>query len=91
MVLSEGDLEQIGDKVQEITTEYWNMVEDRYEELITSVQESITELKILEFSMRYPTYIHERITEGRLIISTLVARLTQISAGDLQFKSAKIQ
>lgn len=38
MVLTEGDLEQIRDKVLEITMESWNRVEDYYGELITGVQ-----------------------------------------------------
>jgi len=46
MVLTKGDLDQIGDKVQEITMESWNRVEDCYGELITGVEEITVELKI---------------------------------------------
>jgi len=50
--------------------------EDCYGELITGVQERIMELNIFTLSIRQPTQIHERITEGRSIMPTLAVRLT---------------
>lgn len=61
MVLTNGGLEQIGDRIQEVTAESWNKWEDIYSALLTSVQEHIAELKIFAQTIRQPMQVVERI------------------------------
>jgi len=76
MVLTEGDLDQIENKVHEITMESWNKVEDHYGKLITSVLDMFAELNILALSVRQLEKIKEGVTKGSPIEPTLATRLT---------------
>lgn len=91
MVLTEGDLGQIGDSIQEETTESWNKVEDCYDALMTSVIKRIAKLKILAQTVRQPTQIEERVRVERQIEPMFAARLAQIHVGALHLDSIEIQ
>ena len=45
--VTEGDLDKIRDKIQEVMEESWNKLEDCYDTLLIGVKECIAELNIL--------------------------------------------
>ena len=91
MVLTEGDLDQIIDKVLEITAESQNMVEDHYGELITVLLQSIPELKIWVQTSIPPTQIGQGLHHEILIETTFRMRIMYIPVAALQFDSAKVK
>lgn len=91
MFLTDGDLDQIGERIQEAMTESWNKLEYLYATLLTGVKERIAELKILAWKVRQPVQAEENLGEERPIEPTLAAQISLISARALQFDSAKVQ
>lgn len=47
MVLTDGDLDHIGDKIKESIEESWNKLEDHYDTFLTGFKEHIVELNNL--------------------------------------------
>jgi len=78
MVLTDGELNEIGDKVKEATMESWRKIEDHYSALLRSVEKSIIELKILEQTSRKLVNIGQTIHPERLMEMTFGMRIMQI-------------
>jgi len=91
VVLADGDLDQITDRIQEATTKSWNKLEDRYDTLLTGVKEHIAELKILAQTVRQLVQEEEKLGEERSVEPTLVVQIALIPIGALHFDSAKVQ
>lgn len=91
MVLTEGDLDQIRDKVQEITMESQNRVEYRYGELITGVQQSIAELKILVQTSGTPAQIRQGKHQEILIETKFWMMIMKIPTKALHFYSVEVK
>jgi len=47
LVLTEGDLDETEEKLQQVTVDSWNKTEDLYDTLLIGVEQSIAKLKIL--------------------------------------------
>lgn len=52
LVLTDGDIHEISEKVQEVTTKNWDRIDDFYKEILTLVQQGIAELKALPQTTR---------------------------------------
>lgn len=91
LILTNGDLDHIGDKIQEAMTKSWNNLEDHYTSLLTSVIECIEKLKTLAQTVRQPVQVEEKLGEERQVEPTLAVQITQIPAGALQFDSTEVQ
>lgn len=52
LVLTKGEIDEIGEKVQEVIAETWNKVNGRYKMTLTYVQHGIVELKVLAQTTR---------------------------------------
>lgn len=47
LLLTDGDINEIREKVQEVTTETWNKVDGHYRMLLTDIQLGIAKLTVL--------------------------------------------
>lgn len=72
-------------------TKSWNKIEDRYNALLTVVEQSIVELKILVKKSRQPTQIGQGLQQERLIEVTFRMRIMQILVGARHFDSAEVK
>jgi len=91
LTLTDGDLDEMCEKIQEVTIESWNKIEDCYSALLIGVEQSITKLKILVQTSKQPVLIGQRLQPRRLMETTFGIRIIQILARALQFNSIKVK
>lgn len=85
MVLTDGDLDEIGEKVQDVIAQSWRKIENCYGALLTRVEQSITELKLLTQEFKEPTQLTQGLQLERITERTFGMRIVHIPTRDLQF------